>query len=123
MWSNHSALFNLRSSASSNATKSDSFHRVALNPLPKHLPASNKQFANIRLVPLLGVQVRLIVVHGVNQTSDVILVQIDTLAEGMKLSVVTVGGGGPANIVALAKSMIAAGPLKIIRFIKNPPNL
>ena len=47
-----------------------------------------------------------------------------TLAEGTKLSVVTVGDGGPANIVALVKSMSAAGPPKIdiIRFIKNPPD-
>jgi hypothetical protein len=48
-----------------------------------------------------------------------------TVAEGLKLSVVTVESGGPASIVALAKSMSAAGPpkIEIIRFIKNPPNL
>jgi hypothetical protein len=37
-----------------------------------------------------------------------------TLAEGTKLSVVTVGGGGPpANIAVPASSISAAGPLKI----------
>jgi len=46
-----------------------------------------------------------------------------TLAEGLKLSVVTVDGGGAANIAVLARSITAARPLEIetVFFIKKSP--
>jgi len=48
-----------------------------------------------------------------------------TLAEGAKLSVVTVdGGGAPTSVAVLVKSTSAAEALKIeiVRFIKDPLN-
>jgi hypothetical protein len=45
--------------------------------LPEHFPESHEQLPELRLVPLLRVQISLVVVDGVDQPSDLILVQVD----------------------------------------------
>ena len=49
----------------------------ALRPLPERFSETHEQIPELRLVPVLRVQVRLIMVNGVDQPPDLILVQID----------------------------------------------
>ena len=45
--------------------------------LPEHLPEPHNQLPELRLVPLLRVQIRFVVIQGVNQPPDLVLVQVD----------------------------------------------
>jgi hypothetical protein len=45
--------------------------------LAQHLPKPHEQLPELRLVPLLGMQISLVVVNGIDRPPDLILVQVD----------------------------------------------
>jgi hypothetical protein len=48
-----------------------------LTTLPEHSPQPDEKLPELGLVPLLRVQISLVMVNGVNQPSDLVLVQLD----------------------------------------------
>ena len=66
-----------------------SLPRSALRSLPEHFPQPHQQLAEFRLVPLLRVQIGFVVVDGVDQPPDLVLVQIDLHAFYCVLHVVS----------------------------------